>query len=104
MKTSTLITAVVVAISIAGGVWYFLNSRSSSESADSIASNELKINVTIQNKQGGSEEETPARFSPTLLWGMKLVNENVSDEDLNKLAQIGVKVIEGEWGMDEAAP
>ncbi len=85
MKTSTLITSVLLAISIAGGAWYYLSDSSETQVINSTASN-------------------PASASTPITWGMKLVNENVSDEDLDSLARLGIAVIEGEWGMDEATP
>lgn len=37
-------------------------------------------------------------------WGMKLVNETVSDQELDTMRGMGIDVISGEWGMDEAPP
>ncbi len=37
-------------------------------------------------------------------FGMKLVNEDVTDEDLDSLSDLGITIIEGEWGMEDATP
>lgn len=35
-------------------------------------------------------------------WNMKLVNEDVSDADLDQIKNLGVTVVSGEWGMADA--
>lgn len=34
---------------------------------------------------------------------MKLVNETVSEADLDAMQRLGIEIVEGEWGMDEAS-
>lgn len=50
-----------------------------------------------------NQASTATSASP-IVWSMKLVNEDVTDTDLNQIASLGIGVIEGEWGMAEATP
>mgnify|MGYP001610870947 CR=1 FL=1 len=49
----------------------------------------------------GAVSSVSSTVSP-IFWGMKLVNETVSDQELDELQALGLKVLSGEWGMSEA--
>lgn len=56
----------------------------------------------IRGSEGKPLDEILA--PPRLSWSMKLVNETVTDKELDLLADLGITVLSGEWGMDEAEP
>jgi hypothetical protein len=61
----------------------------------------LKTSVIEENFM--LEDAYAASLTPQIHF-MKLVNENVSNADLDAMQKLGVNVVGGEWGMDEAKP
>ncbi len=47
----------------------------------------------------------PSESAPAVTgisWGMKLVNETVTDAELDTMQELGITILEGEWGMNDA--
>jgi len=53
---------------------------------------------------GEGAAATPEAPPKNAFWSMKLVNETVTDADLDAMESAGIGIIEGEWGMADATP
>lgn len=60
--------------------------------------------ISSSKETAGSLPEAQAEPAPDFVAGMKLVNENVSDVELDQMKNLGITVIGGEWGMNDADP
>src|SRR3989338_2390086 len=103
MKARVFMLAMAIAVT-ASGTWYFMRGQSGSTIVETTNSNIKEGPALVQNGKNEPAKEHIAQSPAAILWGMKLVNENVSDEDLDRLENLGIRVLEGEWGMDEATP
>lgn len=116
-NTSFLLWLLVPIIIIIVGFFMLKNTATSptTESANSeeIVDSHTSEVANLADKEP-SKEQTPTTTtneasettseSEKLTWSMKLVNEDISDKELDEIASLGITLLSGEWGIDEATP